>query len=132
MINTYSLYYIFVMSLTIYGIFIYVKKKEQFNMREVMELFIIFCLLKIFDFTSTIYFTNKLGIEYEANILARFLMHMFGNYIGLIVALAIITPMVFFLFVTINCLSKDGISWKIFKIIIILMSIFVPIYNYLA
>lgn len=132
MIDTYSLYYIFVMSMVVYGVYIYYKKKEKFNRKEVMELFIISCVLKIFDFTSTIYFTNKLGIEYEGNMLARFLMFIFGNYMGLVVSLAIMLPMIFFLFVAINYSLRDEIGWKIFKIIFIIVGILIPIWNYLV
>jgi hypothetical protein len=127
----YYIYFIIFILYAIFGAYIYTYKKERIEIKEVMNLFWINLILKIFDVLSTVFFTTRLGIDYEGNLIARVFMYMFGIWGGLIVSLAFLVPLTFFLFVAVNFFTK-GIGWKIFKIIIILMGFFVPIINLLS
>jgi len=128
--DTYYFYFAVLIIFSIFGVYIYFKKGEKFNRQEVLNLFLISCGLRVFDFISTIYFTSKLGIDMEGNILARILMYMFGTYAGLFICSAFLIPLTFFLFVAVNYSTRNGIAWKIFKIIVIITGIMVPIINF--
>ena len=121
-------------SLTIGGIFIYSQKKlkKRVNMKEVMYLFWIEFILKIFDVLSTIYFTHKIGVEYEGNILAKFFMLQLGIIPGIILFFIISLPLLFFWFVLMNFIFDKGkrIGWIIFKALIITIGVIVPLINF--
>jgi hypothetical protein len=124
----YYIYFAIVLLYAIFGAYVYVYRKEKINIKEVMNLFWISLILRSFDFLSTVFFTTRLGIDYEGNLIARVFMYMFGIWGGLFVSLAFFIPLTFFLFVAVNFSTKD-LGWKIFKITIILIGIFVPIIN---
>lgn len=113
------------------GIYIYSRRslRERVNMRQVWSLFWIFNFLKIFDILSTIYFTTRIGIEYEGNLLTRVLMEQFGIFGGLGLVTIFFIPFSFFFFLTFNYIFKNGKGWKVFKMIIITVSILVPLIN---
>lgn len=103
------------------------------NFKEVWQLFWIVFVLHIFDILSTIYFVNKIGVEYEGNIIARTVMIWFGTVPGLLLFFIITLPILFFTYVFINYLFKNHkLGWKIYAGIIITISIIVPIYNLTA
>jgi hypothetical protein len=125
--------YILTIILAVIGIFIYFKKslKTKVNLKEVWQLFWIILLLRIFDVLSTIYFTNKLGIEYEGNLIARAFMFQFGIIPGILLIFILSLPMMFFWYVLINYIFRNKkIGWKIFRIIIIMISVIIPIINF--
>lgn len=116
------------MGCVVYGIYVYIYKKEKVKMDEVMSLFWINIVLKGFDGFSTFFFAKRLGIEYEGNILARFFMNNFGIINGVIVSTILFIVLTFFIFVAVNSqIKKTG--WKIFRIGIILTGILIPIMN---
>lgn len=133
-ILTWIIFFCMIVGCSFFGIYIYSKPylREKVNLRQVWELFWIFNFLKIFDILSTVYFTSRLGIEYEGNLLVRELMNVFGIWGGLGVASLLFIPYSFFLFLSINYVSNvsnNGIIWKIFKILIITVGIIVPLIN---
>jgi hypothetical protein len=116
------------------GIFVYSKQKlkKQVNMKEVLRLFWIIFILKILDVLSTIYFTHKIGIEYEGNILAKFFMLQLGIVPGIILLFIISLPLIFFWFILMNFIfNRPGkrIGWVIFKALMIAIGIIVPLIN---
>jgi hypothetical protein len=99
-------------------------------MKEVWKLFCIVTILRVFDVLSTIYFTNKIGIEYEGNIIAQAFMLQFGNVIGIILISLLTIPMLFFWFILLNYILKEHkIGWSLFKALMITVSVIVPLIN---
>jgi hypothetical protein len=131
---TWLIYFISLMGLSLIGIFIYSKKRlrEKVNMKEVWQFFWIIFILRIFDVISTIYFTKKIGIEYEGNVLARIFMEHLGIYLGISMIFFLTIPLMFFWFVLLNYILKDKIGWKIFKMLTLTISIIIPIINFLT
>ena len=129
--DNYFFYTCFVIGIScvIYGIYIFIYKRKKVNMEEVMSLFWINIVLKGFDGLSTIFFTKRLGIEYEGNVLARFFMNNLGITVGVIASVALFILLTFFVFITINLQIKNSRGWKVFRIGIILTGILVPILN---
>jgi hypothetical protein len=122
--------------LAINGIFVYSQQKlrKQVNMKEVLQLFWIIFILKILDVLSTIYFTHKIGIEYEGNILAKFFMLHLGIVPGIILLFIISLPLMFFWFVLMNFIfnkpgRRKGMGWIIFKALMIAIGVIVPLIN---
>jgi hypothetical protein len=120
--------------LAIWGIFVcsQQKLKKQVNMKEVLRLFWIIFILKIFDVLSTIYFTHKIGVEYEGNILAKFFMLQLGIVPGIILLFIISLPLIFFWFILMNFIfNRPGkrMGWVIFKALMITIGIIVPLIN---
>jgi hypothetical protein len=113
------------------GVFIYSQKRlrEKVNMKEVWKLFCIVTALRVFDVLSTIYFTNKIGIEYEGNIIAQAFMLQFGNVFGIILISLLTIPMLFFWFILLNYVLKKKIWWGLFKALMITVSVIVPLIN---
>ena len=120
--------------LAINGIYVYSRQKlrKQVDMKEVLRLFWIMFILKIFDVLSTIYFTHKIGIEYEGNIIAKFFMLQLGIVPGIVLLFIISLPLLFFWFILMSFIfSKPGreIGWIIFKALMISIGIIVPLIN---
>lgn len=128
------IYFIYFVTLIAYsgvGIYIYSKErlKQQVNMKEVWKLFWIIVVLRVFDVLSTIYFTTKLGTEYEGNLIARAFMDYFGIHGGIALIFLLSIPFMFFWFIMINYIFKNKTGWRIFKVLMITISIIVPLIN---
>jgi hypothetical protein len=133
-INIWMIYFITLIGYSLAGVYIYWKKRlrAKVNMKEIWQLFGIVTLFRVFDVLSTIYFTNKLGIEYEGNLIARAFMMQYGIIPGILTISLLTIPLMFFWFVLMNYIfgqTKKGIGWKIFKVLIIMISAIVPIIN---
>ena len=120
--------------LAINGIYVYSRQKlrKQVDMKEVLRLFWIMFILKIFDVLSTIYFTHKIGIEYEGNIIAKFFMLQLGIVPGIVLLFIISLPLLFFWFILMNFIFNKpgkGKGWIIFKALMITIGIIVPLIN---
>lgn len=132
---TWIIYLLTFIACLLVGLYIYINKKlrEQVNLKEVWKLLLIVMILRIFDVISTIYFTNKIGIEYEGNLVARTLMTQFGIIPGMIMIYISTIPLMFFWFIIVNYIFKNKkIGWKIFSWIMIAIGIIVPIVNFSA
>lgn len=131
---TWIIYFFSLIGLSCVGMFIYSKKRlrEKVNMKDVWQLFWIISIFKVFDVISTIYFTRKLGIEYEGNVLARMFMEYFGIYWGISIIFFLTLPLMLFWFILLNYVFKGHIGWKLFKILIVTISVIVPLINFLA
>ena len=129
----YLIYFITLIAYSLVGVYIYFNKRlrKKVNLKEVYKLFWIIFLLRIFDVLSTIYFTRKLGIEYEGNLIARAFMEFFGIIPGVLLIFSLTIPLIFFWFILLNYIFKNGIGWRIFKVIMIIISILVPLINIL-
>lgn len=125
------LFFVLSVSYSLFGIYIYSRPylREKANLKQVWGLFGIFCFLKIFDILSTAYFSTRLGVSYEGNIVVRELMNTFGIWGGLAFSTLIFIPYSFFLFLSVNYVAKNGTGWKIFKMIVITIGVLVPIVN---
>jgi len=125
------IYFITFIGLSSVGIYIYAKERlrEKVNLDEVFQLFWIVIILRIFDVLSTVYFTNKIGIETEGNLIARAFMLQFGIGPGIILMFMLSIPLMFFWFILINYLFKNRFGWKLFRALIITISIIVPLMN---
>jgi tetrahydromethanopterin S-methyltransferase subunit G len=129
----YALAYLIALTVSIVGVYIYSRKKlrQKVNLKEVWQFFWIMLLLRLFDIISTIYFTNKIGIQYEGNILARDIMFQFGIIPGMLLVYIIQIPLMFFWFVWINYrFKKNKKYWRYFKIIMVAISVIIPSYNF--
>ena len=119
------------------GAVIYFKKdlKKKLDLKEIWTFFWIITGLRICDVLSTIYFTSKIGIEFEGNLLAKFFMQKFGIVSGLCYISIITLVFVFFWIVFMSYAFKDEVGmkkWKIFKATLIVTHIIVIILNMLA
>jgi hypothetical protein len=125
------IYFFTLAAYSLVGVFIYTKKRlrEKVNLKEVWQLFWIVLILKIFDILSTIYFTKKLGIEYEGNLIAKDFMTYLGIVPGILLISLLSIPIMFYWFVLINYIFKNGKGWKFFKMLILAISIIVPLIN---
>lgn len=133
-INILMIYFVTLIGYSSIGVYIYWKKRlrAKVNMKDVWQLFGIVTLFRVFDVLSTIYFTNKLGIEYEGNLIARAFMMQYGILPGIITVFLFTLPLTFFWFILMNYIfgqTKNGIGWKIFKVLLITISAIVPIIN---
>lgn len=133
----YTIWFVYFLTLIGYscvGIYIYSKPrlKEKVNMKEVFQLFWIVLILRVFDVLSTIYFTTKLGVEYEGNLIARAFMQFFGIHLGISLIFLLSIPLIFFWFVMLNYIFKNGVGWRTFKVIIITISVVIPLINLFA
>lgn len=117
----------------IIGLFIYTNKKliKKVNLKEVWKLFWIMFVLKIVDILSTIYFINKLDVSFEGNIIARNIMLQLGVIPGMLLFSILSLPIMFFWFILVNYIfkGKNKLGWKIFKAIIISITIIVILIN---
>jgi hypothetical protein len=122
----------------IYGIVILSKKelRDKINYSEVINFFIVFSVLKIFDCLSTAYFSYKIGPGFEANLILKFFMIHLGIWQGIILHYIIVLPMMFLWTVVLNYLPRVYESktdlWKMSKLIIILAITIVIINNMLV
>jgi hypothetical protein len=135
MMEIWIILYILTIITALIGVFIFSQKKlrVRVNLKEVWQLFWIVILLRIFDVISTIYFTNKLGIEYEGNLIAKAFMSQFGIIPGILLIFILSIPMMFFWYVLVNYIFKNQkLGWKTFRIIVIIISVIIPIINFLA
>jgi hypothetical protein len=90
-------------------------------------------VLKIIDVISTIYFTTRIGVQFEANPVARETMLLFGIVPGMILLFILLLPLMFFWFVMVNFMfNKHKWGWNIFKVIMIIIAIIIPINNFLS
>lgn len=128
------IYFLTLAGYSLVGVYIYSKErlKQKVNMKEVYNFFGIILLLRVFDVLSTIYFTSKLGIEYEGNLLARAFMSYFGIYWGISLIFLLSIPLMFFWFILLNYVFKNGTGWKIFKGIMLFVCVVVPLLNLTA
>jgi hypothetical protein len=129
------IYFFTLIGYALIGVFIYSQKRlrEKVNLKEVWQLFWIIIILRAFDVLSTIYFTNKIGIEYEGNLIARAFMFQFGNVIGILLISLLIIPIMFFWFVLLNYIFKDNkMGWKFFRALMITVSVIVPLINFFS
>jgi hypothetical protein len=116
------------------GAVMYFKKdlRKKVDLKEVWRFFWVMVVLKTCDVLSTIYFTNKIGIEYEGNLLAKSFMLKFGILWGLFLITIIMLVFVFFWTVFMNYVFKKTKKWKIFKATLIVSNIIVVIINMTA
>ena len=124
----YITYFTIVIAFALFGAYIYVYRKDKINITQVVRLFYISLILRVFDTASTILFTSILGIQYEGNLIVRTLMYQFGIFGGLAVSILILVPTMFFIYVATNSMVKDY-GWKMFCVIIIISGLLIPIYN---
>ena len=119
--------YIIASVVVIYGIIIFSKKKmmKKVDYKDVLYFFKIVFILKILDCLSTAYFSYKIGIENEANLMVRIFMTYLGIPLGIFISLMISLPALFFWLIAVNYYFKNIVVkpnlWKIFKIIIIII-----------
>lgn len=128
----YLIYFLFLIG-SLIGFYIYSKKKfkEKINFKEVWGLFLIMVLLRAVDVISTIYFTNKIGIEYEGNLIAKTFMTEFGIIPGITIVYISSIPLMLSWFIIVNYIFRNKkIGWKIFKTAIIVIGIIIPIINF--
>jgi hypothetical protein len=126
----YYLYFTLLLTYSVFGIYVFIKKKSDINLKEIVNLFMIMFVFRIFDLLSTVFFISKLGIEAEANLIAKNLMNSYGVYYGLFLSSLILFPLTFFLFVAANySLKNTRLGWAIFKIVVLVVCITVPIIN---
>ena len=115
----------------IFGVYVFFNKKlrKKVNMKQVWSLFILISVLRILDILSTIYFTTKMGVEYEGNLIARLMMSYLGITFGMSTLYLLSLPFTFFWFVLLNYLFSKNFGWRFFQILMVATSIIVPIYN---
>ena len=115
----------------ILGVYIYYRKdlRKKVNMKQVWNFFILISVLRILDILSTIYFTTKMGVEYEGNLIARLMMSYLGITFGMSTLYLLSLPFTFFWFVSLNYLLSKNFGWRFFQILMVATSIIVPIYN---
>ena len=115
----------------IFGVYVFFNKKlrKKVNMKQVWNFFILISVLRILDILSTIYFTTKMGVEYEGNLIARLMMSYLGITFGMSTLYLLSLPFTFFWFVSLNYLLSKNFGWRFFQILMVATSIIVPIYN---
>ena len=112
------------------GIYICSNKqlKQDVDFKDVWQFFLLMIVLRLCDVISTIYFASHLTAEAEMNVLAKLFMTDIGIVPGIIMLFLISMPMIYLWLINVNYLL-DKKYWGLFKIILTIVSIIIPIYN---
>lgn len=117
------------------GAIIYSRKayRKNINFTEIWHFFWIISALRVLDVLSTLRFVYKLGIEYEGNLVAKLFMTQFGIVPGIILIYVTSMPLLFFWLVlarfAFNGSAYKNKIWKLFKAVLLAISIIIPIVN---